>query len=94
VSSEPNTRVAQTLLLAKSNGRDKLEQAVSLLQEICISCVGTDGKPDAALMNASGASYQVNVIFYVAKEAEYLAVVHRVNMEILRRFVAEGIVLA
>jgi hypothetical protein len=42
----------------------------------------------------SGAACQVSFVYFVAKDADYLETVHRVNFEVLRRFDEAGIKLA
>jgi MscS family membrane protein len=94
ISAEPYTRVAQTFNIIRSCGADKLEEAIAILKDIGKSAEGTDGSPQAGMISSGGAACQVNFIYYVAKKADYLDTVNRVNFEILRRFEKEGINLA
>jgi MscS family membrane protein len=94
ISAEPYTRVTQTFGIMRGCGTDKLEEAVAILKDIGKNAEGTDGSPQAGMIASAGAACQVNFVYYVAKNADYLDTVNRVNFEILRRFEKEGINLA
>ncbi|MDR2618698.1 MAG: mechanosensitive ion channel family protein [Treponema sp.] len=94
VSAEPHTRVTQTFGISRTCGTDKLEEAVAILKDIGKNAGGTDGAPQAGVISSGGAVCQVNFVYYVAKDADYLDTVNKVNFEILRRFEKEGINLA
>jgi MscS family membrane protein len=93
VSAEPNTRVSQTLYARRDNGPEKIALGVSLLRDICLEAEGTDGDPAAGLAAIRGIACHLTLVYYVAKGANYLDTVHRINMEILRRFEEAGICL-
>ncbi|MDL2228787.1 mechanosensitive ion channel family protein [Treponema sp. OttesenSCG-928-L16] len=93
ISSEPNTRITQTVSIARSSGREGLEQAAALLKEICAECSGVDGQAEAGISSVSGAAFQMQLIYYIAKDASFLDTQNRVNLEILRRFEEAGITL-
>jgi MscS family membrane protein len=86
VSAEPNTKVSQTIYVRRDNGPEKIAQGVSLLRDICTNTGGTDGTPAVGLVSIRGIACHLTLVYYVAKGADYLDTVHRVNMEILRRF--------
>jgi MscS family membrane protein len=86
VSAEPNTKVSQILYVRRDNGPEKIAQGVSLLRDICTNTGGTDGTPAVGLVSIRGIACHLSLVYYVAKGADYLDTVHRVNMEILRRF--------
>ncbi|MDR1566823.1 MAG: mechanosensitive ion channel family protein [Treponema sp.] len=94
VSAEPHTRVIQTFGVSRSCGTGKLEEAVAILKDIGKSAEGTGGAPQAGMISSGGAVCQINFVYYVAKDADYLDTVNRVNFEILHRFEKEGINLA
>lgn len=94
VSSEPNTKVIQTLDLARTNDAEKLAEAVELLKEIGAKVAGTDGTPAAGISSIGEFSYRTTFVFFVKKGADYLNTVNAVNLEVLRRFEAAGIALA
>jgi MscS family membrane protein len=94
VSSEPNTKVVQTLELARSNSPSKLEEAVDLLKAAGSQTEGTDGVPAAGVSALGEYSYRTTFVFYVKKGADYLATVNAVNLGVLRRFEAAGVAIA
>ncbi|MDR3166538.1 MAG: mechanosensitive ion channel family protein, partial [Treponema sp.] len=94
ISAEPNTKVTQTIAIKRENGREKIALGLSLLREIGASTEGTDASPAAGLVAIGGLTCQLSFIYYIAKDADYLDTVNRVNFEILRRFEEAGISLA
>jgi MscS family membrane protein len=86
ISAEPNTKVSQTIDVRRDNGPEKIALAVSLLRDICLKAEGTGGTPLAGLAAIQGIACHLTLVYYVAKGADYLDTVHRINMEILRRF--------
>jgi len=94
VSSEPNTKVVQTLDLARTNSPSKLEEAVALLKVAGAETEGTDGVPAAGVSAFGEYSYRITFVFYVKKGADYVATVNAVNLEVLRRFEAAGVAFA
>jgi MscS family membrane protein len=93
ISAEPNTRVVQLITVKRDKEPEKLTLALSLLREIGSDLEGTDDSPAAGLSSIGGMSCQINFVYYVAKNADYLDTVNRVNLEILRRFEEAGISL-
>ncbi|MFA6508704.1 MAG: mechanosensitive ion channel domain-containing protein [Treponemataceae bacterium] len=94
ITSEPHTKVTQTIDLARSNGSAKLSQAVAALKEIGSKVEGTDGTPAAGITNIGEFSYKTTFVYYIRKGADYLNTVNNVNLEVLKRFETEGITLA
>jgi len=94
VTAEPNTKVVQIIDLARTNGPDKLEEAVALLKEIGSATAGTDGTPAAGISAIGEYSYKATFVFYVKKGSEYLGTVNAVNLAVLRAFEQAGIALA
>jgi MscS family membrane protein len=94
VSAEPNIKVTQTITVKRDNGTEKIALGLSLLREIGAEVEGTDASPAAGLVAIGGLTCQISFIYYVAKNADYLDTVNRVNFEILRRFEEAGIFLA
>jgi MscS family membrane protein len=91
VSAEPNTKVSQTLDVRRDNGPEKIAQGVSLLRDICSKTEGTEGNPAVGLAAIQGIACHLTLVYYIAKGADYLATVDRVNLEILRCFEEAGI---
>jgi MscS family membrane protein len=94
ISAEPNTKITQTVTLKRDNGPEKITLAISLLREIGAAVKGADASPAAGLVAIGGLTCQISFIYYIAKDADYLDTVNRVNFEILRRFEEAGITLA
>ncbi len=94
VTSEPNSKVVQTLELARANKHEKLVEAVETLKAIGKEIEGTDGEPAAGVASIGEYSYKVTFVFYVKKGADYLGTINAVNLEVLKRFERAGIALA
>ncbi|MDR1029467.1 MAG: mechanosensitive ion channel family protein [Treponema sp.] len=93
ITAAPNIKVSQTLTIQTKSGREKMEQALVLLREIGSTLEGTDGNPEAGLTAVSGSTCQITFIFYLAKDADYIATLNAVNLAVLRRFEDAGILL-
>ncbi|MHB9291353.1 mechanosensitive ion channel family protein [Hollandina sp. SP2] len=93
ITAAPNTKVSQTLAIKTSSGIEKIEEALALLREIGSTLEGTDGNSSAGLTAVSGNTCQITFIFYIAKDADYMATLNGVNLAVLRRFEEVGIVL-
>lgn len=94
VSSEPNTKIVQTIELARTNTPAKLEKAVAVLKEVGTETEGVDGNPAAGISNIGEYAYKTTFVYYVKKGADYLGTINAVNLETLKRFEADGIELA
>ncbi|MDR0721696.1 MAG: mechanosensitive ion channel family protein [Treponema sp.] len=93
ITAAPNTKVSQILAVKTTSGVEKIEAALVLLREIGSTVEGTDGNSSAGLTGVSGTTCQITFIFYIAKEADYMATLNAVNLAVLRRFEEAGIVL-
>ncbi|MDR1957248.1 MAG: mechanosensitive ion channel family protein [Treponema sp.] len=94
ITAAPNIQVTHTLAVKTSSGREKIEQALVLLREIGSTVEGTGGNPAAGLVSIGGNTCQIQFIFYIAKDADYLATVTGVHLAVLRRFEEAEIGLA
>lgn len=94
VTSEPHTKIVQTLELARSNEHAKLSRAVEILRAVGSETEGTDGNPAAGLTSIGEYSYKLTFVFFVKKGADYMGTVNAVNLEVLRRFEEAAIALA
>lgn len=94
VTSEPHTKIVQTLELARTNKHAKLAEAVEILKAIGTEIEGTDGEPAAGVAGIGEYSYKTTFVFYVKKGANYLGTINAVNLEVLKRFEQAGIALA
>ncbi|GHV81574.1 mechanosensitive ion channel protein MscL [Spirochaetia bacterium] len=93
VSSEPDTKVSQTINIRMDNGSAKITAGVVMLKELGSAVEGTAGTPSVGLTAIGGVLGQITFVYYVSKTADYLGTVNRVNLEALRRFEEAGIVL-
>ena len=94
ISAAPHTKVSQTVNLKRDMGIEKISQGLALIEEVCSGTEGTCGVPSAGILSVGAAACQVNFVYYVAKHADYLGTVNRVNLALLRRFEEAGISLA
>ncbi|MDR2537814.1 MAG: mechanosensitive ion channel family protein [Treponema sp.] len=92
ISADPNT-VNQSIVVKTANGREKIQTAITLLLEIGTGTEGCTGAPTALLVSINGNACQITFTFYVAKDADYISTLNRVNMAILSRFEEAGIAL-
>ncbi|MDR2393394.1 MAG: mechanosensitive ion channel family protein [Treponema sp.] len=93
ISAAPNSKVIQTLAVQTSIGLEKIEEALVLLREIGSTLEGTDGVPSAGLTTVSGRTCLLTFTFHIAKDADYMATLNRVNLAVLRRFEEARILL-
>jgi MscS family membrane protein len=94
VSSEPSTKVPYVLELDPSIGLRGVEQALSALGEIAASIPELAEGTVAALSGFGQYSYKITFIVFVRRGADYFGTLNSLNLEILRRFAAEGIAFA
>jgi MscS family membrane protein len=91
VTSEPHTKIVQTITIRAENGYQKTQKAISILKNIKPE-EGALGAPSVAAVSRIGISFfQINFIYYIAKGEDYWGTINAVNMEVLRRFEEEGI---
>ncbi|GHV70714.1 transporter [Spirochaetia bacterium] len=93
VSAEPYTRVSQNISIKRENGSEKIAQSLVLIKEVCSGVEGTAGTPAAGAATINGTVCQITYVYFVAKHADYLQTVSRVNIEILKRLEDAGILL-
>ena len=89
VSAAPNARIVQTVRVHGDNGSEKIALALELLGGIEIN--GLDGRCVAGLASIGGIVCVINLVFFIAKGADYWGTINAVNLEILRRFREAGI---
>ena len=94
ISAQPNIKVTQTIGIKGDNGYEKIERGLEIIREIATSEKGLEGKAIISLVSVGGVTCMANFVYYVSKKADYNETVTRVNMDILRRFEEEGIMLA
>jgi MscS family membrane protein len=90
ISSAPSAKITQTIRL-RGEDSEKIGRAIDILREIGSSTEGLEGSPAAGIVSPGGLICQATFVYYVSKKAVYMDTINRVNLEILRRFEAEGI---
>lgn len=94
VSSEPSTKVAYVLELDSAMGIEGLEKALAALKDIAASLEGLGEGTVAAFTGFGPCAYKVTFVVFVRKGADYFGVLNALNLDILRRFSAQGIAFA
>ena len=86
ISREPSRKIVLNLGLTYDTNADQIEQAISLLKQICTSHAATEGDPWIAF-NAFG-DFALNIccIYYIAKGEDIGATQTKINLSILRQF--------
>jgi MscS family membrane protein len=91
VSSEPATRVIQTVGLACGQNAATVEKALDALKKILADDPDLEAKSTAYFQKFGESSYDVGVVIWIKKGADYFGTLTRVNLEILRVFERETI---
>lgn len=91
VSSEPNLKVVLSMYLPYGTEAEKVQEAVSILQDILLTSPGLDGKPLALLNDFTPLGIQLQMIYFIAKSSVVPEVKTAVHLEVLRRFSQAGI---
>lgn len=94
VSSEPQTKVAQTIELSPEIGYEGAQKAIALLKEAAAAQPGLGEGTIAALGGFGIYSLKVTFIVFIKKDADYFGTLNAVNLEVIRRFSEAGIELA
>jgi MscS family membrane protein len=94
VSSEPNTKVAQTIELSPEIGREGALRALAALREAAAALPGLDEGTVAALIGFGPYSLKVSFVVFIKKGADYFETLSAVNLEAMRRLAEAGIELA
>jgi MscS family membrane protein len=91
VSAAPTAKVTQTVRVWGGNSGEAIERGLALLRELHAAVPGIEGQPTAALASVGGLGCDITLIYHIAKNADYWAVLSAVNLEVLRRFEGAGI---
>jgi len=94
VSSEPSTKVVQSIELSPSIGAEGAARALELLRESAVAQDGLAEGTVAALSGFGQYSLKVTFVVFVKKGADYFGTLSALNLEVLRRFAGAGIELA
>lgn len=94
VTAEPARKVRIDLGLTYDTSPERIEQAISILEDILLAHVGTQDNTTVWFSEFGPFSLNVSAIYYVIKEADVTLTPGAINLEILRRFNAEGLEFA
>ncbi|HOX31047.1 MAG TPA: mechanosensitive ion channel [Spirochaetales bacterium] len=94
VSSEPSTKVAQSIELAPGIGHEGAARAIAILLEAAAAQEGLDGGTVAALAGFGQYSLKLSFVIFIKKGADYFGTLSATNLEVLRRFSEAGVELA
>jgi MscS family membrane protein len=86
VSSEPATRVLETVSVACNQKADVIEKAISTLNAVLKADDGLEEKSLAYLSAFGASSYDVTIVLWIKKGADYSATISRVNLAIIKAF--------
>jgi len=94
VSSEPATRVLQTVGVACDQDAATLERAVGIARETLAKDADLDAKSTAYFKGFGESSYDLGLVIWIKKDADYVGTLSRVNLSLVRNFEAGGIALS
>ncbi len=94
VSSEPATKVVESVALARSNGADKVEKALAILMAIVQEDAELEENSSAFFGDFSDSGLVITFIMWISKGADLGLVRSRVNLAVLRGFAEAGVELA
>lgn len=91
VSSEPATRVLETVGLACDQGAETIERAISIMGDLFKADPGLDEKSTAWFRDVGDSSWNIQVVLWIRKDADYAGTISRFNVDMVRAFGKEGI---
>ncbi len=94
VSSEPSNKISAFVDLAHGAGSLRVDGAIASIKTALREVPGLTGEPDAGVSSFSDIGIRLNYIFYVDKNAPWLATVSAGHLAILRAVEGEGLGLA
>jgi len=94
VSAEPNRRVVLNLGLTYDTSHESMEKAMQILKEIVAENENLEEKVFVAFDAFNDFALNINFKYYITKGKDVLQTQTQVNLEILRRFNAEGLEFA
>ena len=91
VSSEPSRKVVQTLGLTYDMDEAKMERAIQVLTDLHAENIDTSD--DKVITFTSFGDFSLNILFiyYIKKESDIMETQSEMNLQILKRFAAEGL---
>jgi Small-conductance mechanosensitive channel len=94
VSSEPAAKVSNEIQLDPSVGHAGTMRALELLRTIHESVPGLEPSTIASLTGFGESSFDVTLIYFIKKQADYFGTLNAANLEVLRRLEEARIPLA
>ena len=94
VTAEPARKVRVDLGLTYDTTPERIERALSILEEIIVAHVGTQDNTTIWFSGFGDFSLNVSAVYFVLKEADVTLTPSAINLEILKRFNAEGLEFA
>ncbi len=94
VSSEPNRKITVDLGLTYDTTADEMQKAMAILEEIILANDELEKEVVTAFTAFNDSSLNIRLIYYIKKGCSVFGNQTKVNLEILRRFNAEGLEFA
>jgi len=94
VSSEPATKVVETVGVSPLAGAAEMEKAIGILREIIAGEEGLEKNSTAFFSDFGPSSYDISFVLWIRKGADYGETRSRVNLAVLRRFGEAGVELS
>ena len=94
VSSEPATKVVETIGVSPLAGVAEMEKALAILKEIAAGDEGLEKNSTAFFSDFGESSYDINFVLWIKKGADYGETRSRVNLAVLRRLGEAGVELS
>lgn len=94
VSSEPATKVVETIGLAPTLAAEKIEAAIDILKKIIAEDEALESNSTAFFGDFGASSYDVTFVLWIKKGSDLGAVRSRINLRVLKALAADGIDLA
>jgi MscS family membrane protein len=91
VSSEPATRVQQKIGVACDQNVATVERSLAILKRVIAADPDLTDKSAAYFQNFGDSSYDIGLVLWIKKGADYFGTLSRVNLAIIRAFEDEKI---
>lgn len=94
ITAEPARKVRLDLGLTYDTTPEQIERALQLLQEVIVEHVGTQDETTVWFSGFGDFSLNVSAVYFVLKDADVTLTPGAVNLQVLKRFNAEGLEFA
>lgn len=91
VSSEPATRVLETVGLACDQSASVIERAIAIIGDLMKNDSGLDEKSIVWFRDIGDSSWNLQVVLWIKKDADYALTISHFNVEMVRAFETAGI---